>query len=64
MVLYCNFSHVFCIFYSRSLYEEDCLLFATLLCLNIQSEGGENFTNEEMSLLLQGRGLYGLRELI
>jgi hypothetical protein len=40
--------------FCRSLYEEDCLLFATLLCLNIQAEGGENFTNEEMSLLLQG----------
>ena len=39
----------------RSLYEDDCLLFATLLCLNIQAEGGENFTNEEMSLLLQGK---------
>lgn len=40
--------------YFRSLYEEDCLLFATLLCLNIEAEGMENFSNEEMSLLLQG----------
>lgn len=38
----------------RALYEKDILLFATLLCLNIESEGTENFSNEEMSLLLQG----------
>ena len=38
----------------RSLYEEDILLFATLLCLNIEAEGMDNFSNEEMSLLLQG----------
>lgn len=44
---------IYLIFY-RSLYDEDCLLFATLLCLNIEAEGMENFSNEEMSLLLQG----------
>ena len=36
-----------------SLYEEHRLLFATLLCLNMQEEG-HNFTEEELSLLLQG----------
>ena len=41
-------------FFLRALYEKDILLFATLLCLNIESEGTENFSNEEMSLLLQG----------
>ncbi|XP_052258855.1 uncharacterized protein LOC127863384 isoform X2 [Dreissena polymorpha] len=45
----------------ESLYEEDCLLFATLLCLNIQAEGGENFTSEEMSLLLQGNPGLGMQ---
>ncbi|XP_053409232.1 uncharacterized protein LOC123561373 isoform X4 [Mercenaria mercenaria] len=45
----------------ESLYEGDCLLFATLLCLNIQAEGGENFTNEEMSLLLQGNPGLGMQ---
>lgn len=39
----------------RALYEEDILLFATLLCLNIEAEATENFSNEEMSLLLQGK---------
>ena len=36
-----------------SLYEEHRLLFATLLCLNIQEESTQ-FTEEELSLLLQG----------
>ncbi|XP_071095883.1 uncharacterized protein [Haliotis cracherodii] len=44
-----------------SLYEEDCLLFATLACLNIQNEGGEVFSNEEMSLLLQGNPGLGMQ---
>ncbi|KAK6172547.1 hypothetical protein SNE40_016179 [Patella caerulea] len=45
----------------QSLYEEDCLLFATLVCLNIQAESGENFSAEEMSLLLQGNPGLGLQ---
>ncbi|XP_052060514.1 uncharacterized protein LOC127700861 isoform X4 [Mytilus californianus] len=45
----------------ESLYEEDCLLFATLLCLNIEAEGMENFSNEEMSLLLQGNPGLGMQ---
>ncbi|KAJ8316357.1 hypothetical protein KUTeg_006371 [Tegillarca granosa] len=45
----------------QSLYEEDCLLFATLLCLNIEAEGMESFTNEEMSLLLQGNPGLGMQ---
>ena len=38
---------------SRSLYPEDRLVFASLLCLNIQ-EDSQIFSEEEMSLLLQG----------
>ena len=38
-----------------SLYEEHRLLFATLLCLNMQEET-QQFTEEELSLLLQGLG--------
>ncbi|XP_069115919.1 uncharacterized protein [Argopecten irradians] len=45
----------------ESLYEEDCLLFTTLLTLNIQAEGMENFSNEEMSLLLQGNPGLGMQ---
>ncbi|KAK3108743.1 hypothetical protein FSP39_014630 [Pinctada imbricata] len=45
----------------ESLYEEDILLFATLLCLNIEAEGMENFSNEEMSLLLQGNPGLGMQ---
>nr|XP_022320176.1 dynein beta chain, flagellar outer arm-like isoform X6 [Crassostrea virginica] len=45
----------------EALYEEDILLFATLLCLNIESEGTENFSNEEMSLLLQGNPGLGMQ---
>lgn len=41
-------------FVLRSLLEEDQLLLRTLLCLNIQSEAGEDFSTEEMSLFLQG----------
>ena len=40
--------------YCRSLYEEHRVLFATMLCINIQEESGEVFSEEEMSLLLQG----------
>ena len=36
-----------------SLFDEHRLLFATLLCLNIQEESTA-FTEEELSLLLQG----------
>eukprot|EP00105_Crassostrea_gigas_P044993 XP_019929141.1 PREDICTED: dynein beta chain, ciliary isoform X4 [Crassostrea gigas] len=45
----------------EALYEKDILLFATLLCLNIESEGTENFSNEEMSLLLQGNPGLGMQ---
>ena len=40
--------------FPRSLVEEHRLLFATLLCLNIQEENGEYFSEEEISLLIQG----------
>lgn len=39
----------------RSLYEEHRLLFATLLCINIQYETANIFSEEELALLLQGR---------
>ena len=39
----------------RSLLEEDHLLFRTLLCLNMQLEGGDYFSSEELSLFLQGQ---------
>ncbi|XP_056010102.1 uncharacterized protein LOC125667097 [Ostrea edulis] len=45
----------------EALYEEDILLFATLLCLNIEAEATENFSNEEMSLLLQGNPGLGMQ---
>ncbi|XP_072048734.1 uncharacterized protein [Amphiura filiformis] len=38
----------------QCLYEEHRLLYATMLCLNIEFETTENFSEEEMALLLQG----------
>ena len=38
----------------RCVYEEHRLLFATMLCLNIQYETSGHFTEEELALLLQG----------
>lgn len=45
----------------QSLLEEDQLLLRTLLCLNIQSEAGEDFSTEEMSLFLQGNPGLGMQ---
>ncbi|XP_064650622.1 uncharacterized protein LOC135502065 isoform X3 [Lineus longissimus] len=38
----------------QSLYEEDRLLFATMMCLNIQAEKDDQFPESEVSLLTQG----------
>ncbi|CAH1797693.1 unnamed protein product [Owenia fusiformis] len=44
----------------RSLFEEHRLLFATMLCLNIQVENGEKISDEEMAILLQGNPGIGM----
>ncbi|GFO25145.1 dynein beta chain, ciliary-like, partial [Plakobranchus ocellatus] len=43
------------------LFEEDRLLFSTLMCLNMKVEAGEDITNEEMSLFLQGNPGLGMQ---
>ncbi|XP_033103095.1 dynein heavy chain 9, axonemal-like [Anneissia japonica] len=47
----------------QSLYEEHRLLFSTMLCLNIQYEGANHFSEEELALLLQGNPGFGGMEL-
>ncbi|XP_033641711.1 dynein beta chain, flagellar outer arm-like [Asterias rubens] len=47
----------------QSLYEEHRLLFSTMLCLNIQYETTELFSEEELALLLQGNPGLGNMEL-
>ncbi|XP_022099208.1 dynein beta chain, ciliary-like [Acanthaster planci] len=47
----------------QSLYEEHRLLFASMLCLNIQYETTELFSEEELALLLQGNPGLGNMEL-
>ncbi|XP_023931015.1 dynein beta chain, ciliary-like [Lingula anatina] len=44
----------------QSLYDEHALLFATMVTLNIQVEGGADFSDEELSLLLQGNPGIGM----
>ncbi|XP_071959570.1 uncharacterized protein [Antedon mediterranea] len=47
----------------QSLYEEHRLLFSTMMCLNIQFEGANYFSEEELALLLQGNPGFGGMEL-